>query len=617
MVDRTLERDSGSVRHDLPKAASQTMDRKQGGQVIRGRRQELHGNFRKMLASLLAVALMGAMLAGCAPKQDVGGDSGAKTDEPQKGGTLSYYVGDVAYIDPYNTQESEGTQVEQALFDSLTAFDPLDPKKVIPAAAQSWEPNADATVWTFKLNPNGKFSDGTPVKAQDFIYAWNRIASTKTKNTSTGEPDPSVLSYHIAVVAGTDDNGNSDSGISGMKAVDDNTLEITLKYPFADFEYVVAHPALAPVPQKYVEGGVDFNGQKVAFGDMPIGNGPFKMAEPWKRDQYFKVVQNENYAGDKPYIEGIDFKIFKDPNTAYTEFEAGNLDFTQIGDGKIKDASAKYGESESGYTANPSKQVLLGAENGTYYLVCNLDNAAMKNDNLRKAISYAINRQAICDLALEGTRDPADNIVPPGIAGYQPGVWADAKYDVEAAKKALADAGFPEGKGAPEITITYNNDGGHEKIMQLVQSDLQAIGLKVKFDTADFPNTLKKYDAGSFQIGRLGWQADYPIMDNFLYPLFKTGGGDNKSKYSNPDIDKKLSEARSTTDAAARIALYQEIDKTIGQTLPVVPVMFYKHHHVASDRVHDLTYSAMSLADFTKVWLEGGASGSSESTTTK
>jgi peptide/nickel transport system substrate-binding protein/oligopeptide transport system substrate-binding protein len=113
-----------------------------------------------------------------------------------------------------------------------------------------------------------------------------------------------VLSYHLASVQGTDDGGNTDTGITGMKAVDDLTLEVTLKYPYADFEYVVAHPALAPVPQAFVEGGVDYNGQKIAFGDMPIGNGPFKLSEPWVRPVH-QAVQNENCYGDKPYIDGI------------------------------------------------------------------------------------------------------------------------------------------------------------------------------------------------------------------------------------------------------------------------------------------------------------------------
>ncbi|MBU4557182.1 MAG: peptide ABC transporter substrate-binding protein [Actinobacteria bacterium] len=555
----------------------------------------------------LSLGLVFAMaLTGCAPKTDTAGDGGS--GDVAKGGTLSYYIGEPAYIDPYNTQESEGTQVEQALFDSLTAFDALDAVKIVPAAADSWEPNADASVWTFKLNKDAKFSDGTPVMAKDFVYAWNRIANPATKNTSTGEADPSVVSYHIDKVKGFDEvTAGTATEMSGLKAVDDYTLEVTLKESFADFEYVVAHPALAPVPQKAVEEGVDYNGEMLPYGDFPIGNGPFKMSEPWKRGQYIKVVQNENYGGEAANVDGIDFRIFKDPNTAYTEFEAGTLDFCQIGEGKITDAISKYGESENGYTANPGAQSLLGAETAVYYIVANTKNDVMKDANIRKAVSYAINRQAICDVVFEGTREPADNIVPPGVAGYEPGVWAEAKYDVEAAKKVLADAGYPDGVGAPELTLTFNNDGGHEKIMQLVQSDLKVIGLTVKFDTADFPTTLKKYDAGNFQFGRLGWIADYPIMDNFLYPLFFSTAGDNKSAYNNPDVDKQLDEARKTVDGDARIAMYQEIDKTIGADLPVIPVMFYKHHHIASDRVHDLTYSAMGLADFQKVWLEAAA----------
>jgi oligopeptide transport system substrate-binding protein len=568
-------------------------------------------SMKKTTTSLLALALAATLVsaAGCKPATSTTSDGSTSTSaEPVKGGTLSYYVGDVAYIDPYNTQESEGTQVEQALFDSLTAFDPLDPAKLIPAAADSWTTNADASVWTFVLNKKGKFADGTPVTAKDFIYAFNRIANPKTENTLTKEIDPSIISYHLAVVKGFDEvQSGKATEISGLKAIDDYTLEVTLQYPFADFGYVVGHPSLAPVPQKYVEEGVDYQGKKVAFGDMPVGNGPFKMAEPWKHDQYIKVVRNDDYSGTLPLLDGIDFMIFKDPNTAFTEFEAGTLDFTQIADGKIKETAAKYGESENGYTANPGKQTLLGAENGVYYLVLNLKNKDMQNANLRKAISLAINRQAICDLALEGTRDPADDIVPPGIAGYKAGTWADAKYDLEGAKAALTAAGFPDGKGAPAITITYNNDGGHEKTMQLIQSDLKAIGLTAKFDTADFPNTLKKYDAGNFQIGRLGWSADYPIMDNFLYPLFTTGAGDNKSAFSDPAVDKEFKDARATADTAARIALYQAANKTIGTSIPVVPVMFYKHHHVASDRVHELTYSAMNLVDFPKVWLSAAA----------
>ena len=564
----------------------------------------LANSLRKVAVATLSLGLVFSLaLTGCAPKTD--SEGGGDSTEVTKGGTLSYYIGEPAYIDPFNMQESEGTQVGQALFDSLTAFDPLDPTNIVPAAADSWEPNADASVWTFKLNKDAKFSDGTPVMAKDFIYAWNRIANPATKNTSTGEADPSVISYHLANVKGYDEvSAGTATEMSGLKAVDDYTLEVTLKESFADFEFVVGHPALAPVPQKSVEEGVDYNGEMVPFGDFPVGNGPFKMSEPWKRGQYIKVVQNENYYGTAANIDGVDFRIFKDPNTAFTEFEAGTLDFCQIGEGKIKDSVTKYGESPNGYTVNPGEQALLGEETAVYYLVANTKNDVMKDANMRKAVSFAINRQAIADIVYEGTRGPADNIVPPGVAGYEQGVWENAKYDVEAAKKALAEAGYPEGAGAPELTLTFNNDGGHEKVMELIQSDLKAIGITVKFDAADFPTTLKKYDAGNFQIGRLGWIADYPIMDNFLYPLFYTGSGDNKSAYSDPAFDKLVDEARATVDSAERIAKYQEADTMVGESLPVIPIVFYRHHHIGSDRVNELTYSAMGLADFQTVWLK-------------
>jgi peptide/nickel transport system substrate-binding protein/oligopeptide transport system substrate-binding protein len=574
----------------------------------------MKSSMRWTIALVAVGALAIGTLVGCAPTQT---STGGSSTTPVKGGTFSYYIGDPAYIDPYNAQETEGVQVVHQLFSSLTAFDPINPTKLVPAAASSWSANSDATVWTFKLNPADKFSDGNPVKAQDFVYAWNRIASPKTLNTSTGKPDPSGISYHLAPVKGYDAvQAGTATAMAGLVALDDNTLQVTLTAPFGDFEYVVAHPALAPVEQSLVESGVEYNGAKVAFGDMPVGNGPFKMAEPWKHGQYVKVVRNDSYFGQKPYIDGIDFQIFKDPDTAYMAFQAGTLDFAQVGQGQIKAAETANGVSADGYTANPGKQVLLGAEDSTYYLVVNLKNSAMQNLNLRKAISLGIDRQAICDVVFDGTREPADNIVPPGIAGYQPGSWAFSKYDVTAAKAALVAAGYPGGAGAPEISLAYNADGGHQKIMELVQADLTAIGLKVKLaPVTDFPTYLKELGAGQFQIGRLGWVADYPIFDNFMNPLFNSTSADNYSKFSDPAVDSAIAAARKITNTSARIAAYQAIDKMIGEQLPDIPLMFYKHHHVTSSRVHGFVFSSMYLADFTNTWLSGGSSSASTTTT--
>lgn len=559
------------------------------------------------IAVLVIVLALSFGVTGCKKQTSAAAGAVSKADS-KRGGTMSFYIGSPAYIDPYNMVESEGVQVAQALFDSLTAFDPLDPAKVIPAAAESWEADSDGSVWTFKLRKEGRFSDGSPVTAQDFIYAWERIADPKTVNTQTGKTESSNIAYHLANVKGFDALQSGEAThLAGLKAVDDHTLQVTLSKPFGDFEYVVGHPALAPVSRKHVESGVAFGGAKVAYGDMPIGNGPFKMTEPWKHDRYIKVVRNDAYYGTKPLIDGIDFRILKDPATAYVEFEQGNLDFTAIAEGKVKAAAAAFGTSTDGYTAQPGEQVLLGAENSTYFLLCNLKNKALDNKNLRRALSLAINRQAICELK-EGTAQPADDIVPPGMAGYSKGTWADSRYDFEAAKEALVEAGYPDGKGAPVLRLSFNAEGGHQSVMELVQSDLKAIGIDAQIDShADNAAYMQAWSGGRLEIGKLEWAADYPIMDNFLGPLFSSGSDMNLSGYADAGVDSALLEARTITDGVERIKAYQEVDKTIQAENPIIPLTFSRHHHVTSKRVHGLTFSAMGLVDFTKVWLDKGA----------
>ena len=547
---------------------------------------------RKGLAIMLVFALAAAMLAatGC----DTGDGEGGESTEGDitKGGTFNFYISEPAFIDPVNLQESEGTQVGQAVFDSLVAFDPIT-SEVMPAAAERWEANDDATVWTFYLVEGAKFHDGSDVTAESFKYAWERICNPENE---------SEVSYHLAVVKGYDEmQDGTATELEGVKVVDDLTLEVTLQYGFGDFEYVVGHPALAPVPQEAVEADPE------GFSEMPIGNGPFKMAEPWAHDQYVKVVKFDDYYGEEPNIDGVDFKILADQDTAFLEFEAGNLDFVPIPTGQIQTTVDTYGESPDGYTLNPGEQVSLGSELAIYYLLVNNTDPALADPDVRAALSLAIDRQEICDKVFEGTREPATGIVPPGIVGHEADAFQYSKYDVEAAKAKLADAGFPDGAGFPTITLEYNSGSGHEDILQLVNEDLTAIGVNSELVGSEWAQYLDKLGAADYQIGRLGWIADYPIMDNFLYPLFKTGSSDNYSFYSNEEVDSMLDEARTTVDADERVAIYQDVEKTVGDAAAVIPMFYYRHTRVASDRVNDGVYSANGLFTFDTVWLSAEA----------
>ena len=548
---------------------------------------------RKGFAIILVLALAAAMLTmgGCGTTDEGEGEEEPASDVT-KGGTFNFYIAEPAFIDPVNLQESEGTQVGQAVFDSLVSFDPIT-SELRPAAAERWEANEDATVWTFYLVEGAKFHDGSDVTAEDFKYAWERICDPANE---------SEIAYHLGVVDGYDamQDGTA-TELSGVAVVDDYTLEITLTDAFGDFEFVVGHPALAPVPQEAVEA------DPAAFADKPIGNGPFMMSEPWAHDQYIKVEKFADYYGDEPNIDGVEYKILADQDAAFLEFEAGNLDFVPIPTGQIQTTVDTYGESADGYTLNPGEQVSLGAEQAIYYLLVNNTDEVLKNQELRQAISLAIDRQEICDKVFEGTRVPATGVVPPGIVGQKADAFPYAKYDVEAAKEKLAEAGFPNGEGLPAINLEYNSGSGHEDILQLVQEDLKASGINGELVGSEWAQYLDKLGAADYMVGRLGWIADYPIMDNFLYPLFTTGSSDNYSFFSNEEVDTLLNDARAITDGDERVATYQEAEGIIGEASPVIPMFYYRHTRVASDRVNDGIYSANGLFNFESCWLAEAA----------
>ncbi|MDR3036843.1 MAG: peptide ABC transporter substrate-binding protein, partial [Coriobacteriales bacterium] len=452
----------------------------------------------------------------------------------------------------------------------------------------------DATVFTFKLRKDAKFHNGDPVTAKDFKYGWERIC-----NPATNPAQPSEISYHLAMVKGYKEmfEDGTATELEGAVAVDDLTFEVTLTQPYADFLYVVTHPALSPIPS----GGAASD--YATFSEAPIGNGPFKMEGKWEHDQYIQLKRFDDYYGDKAFIDGVDFNIMTSVDTAYTEFQAGNLDFAQIADGQIETCVATYGESTDGYTANPGKQTLLGDESSVYYLVVNNTDPVLKDKNIRMAISYAINRQAICDVVFNGTRVPATGIIPPGIAGFRDGAWEASVYDVEKAKKTLEDAGYPGGAGIPTIKLSFNTGGGHENIMQMIQADLAAVGITAELNSMEWATYLTELAAGTIQIGRLGWIADYPIMENFLYSLFYTNNGDNHSKYTNKTVDDAILAARAETDDAKRIAAFQEVDDIIAADFPIIPVMFYRHSRVCSARVNDFYFDPKMIPDLTHTWL--------------
>lgn len=524
--------------------------------------------------SLAASAL--AALAACG-KNNNGASANGGSVKASEGGTFKYYISDPVAIDHYNLQESEGTQVGHVLFDSLVEWD-WDKGDVKAKAAESWEVNDDNTVFTFHLK-DAKFHNGDPVTSESFKRGWQRLVDTTMAT-------PGEIGYHLASVVGYDEMAAGEATeLTGLTCPDDKTFVVTLKEPMADFLAVCCHPGLAPAPQAAIDDAANYL-------LAPIGNGPFMMDGKWESGQYINVKRFDDYYGDKPALDAINFSIQKDPKTAYSELEAGNMDFCQIPTGRFAELTEKYGSSVDGYTISPSRQTLAGAEASVYYLAVNLEDETMANKDLRHAIGLAINRQNIVDTLFKGVREPADNVFPP-IIDKKGGSWEYAKYDPEAAKKIIDEKGL----AGTTIKLNYNSGGGHEDIMSCIQADLTAVGLNVEQDTKEWAAYLQSLTDGDFQMGRLGWIADYPTLDNFIFPNFYSTADNNYSRYNNPEVDAAIDDARKIADEDERKDAYRKINQMVADDMPIIPIMFYAHQHVASDRVNELYYNAQGIAD--------------------
>ena len=536
---------------------------------------------RKFILSLtifLVLILTVALVVGCAPKEKVDKGEESVSEEPVKGGTFNAFLMEPVTLDAAHSQESEGIQVAKQIYDGLVDYEP-ETMELTAAMAESWEPNEDASAWTFTLKKGVKFHNGRECKAEDFVYSWSRVASKDTA---------SEVAYHLSPIKGFNDcqEGKADI-LEGVKAIDDYTLEVSLEYSYAEFPVTVGHPVFSPVPKEEIEKWGD------EFSEHPVGTGPFAFVE-WKHDQHITIERFNNYYDGETYLDKVVFKIFADEETAFLEFEAGNLDDCQIPLGRIKETQDKYG-----------KRALINPMLGIYYYGLNMEAEPWKdNVELRKAINYAIHRAIITDTVWEGSRVAATGIVPAGIPGFKEDAMPYI-FDQPKARELLEEAGYPGGKGLPELVLGYNTGAGHDKVAQAIQAQAEEVGIEFDIAGYEWGTYLDKIQSKEITFFRLGWLADYPTMDNFLYPMFhsENAGADNMTYYKNSDVDEKLIEARKETDEAKRRELYQEIEQIVLEDATIVPIAFYKTNRVIGENVCAYTRTAMDDTSYELVWL--------------
>jgi oligopeptide transport system substrate-binding protein len=469
-------------------------------------------------------------------------------------------------LDPHKTSTVYEAHILRDLFLGLTTENAK--AETIPGAAESWTISDDQKVYTFKLRADGKWSDGTPVTANDFVFSWRRLVDPATA---------AEYAYMLAPVVNAEaiTAGEKKPEELGVKAVDDLTFEVTLNAPTPYFLEMLTHQAAFAISQaNYEKFGDDF----VKPGNL-VSNGAFTLAEFVPND-HVKVVKNPNfYDAANVKLDVVNFIPTEDRSTAMKRFEAGELDSNDdIPTEQLADLKAKFGD-----------QVRLGPYLGTYYYVFKIKDEPWSNVEIRHAVSMAIDRDYLAETVWQNTMLPSYSFVPPGIGGYETREmdYADMpQIDREdKAAEILKKNGY--GPEHPlQMEIIYNTSENHKNTAIAIQEELKPLGIEVTLkntDTKTHYSNLENH--GDFDIARAGWIADYKDPENFL-ALCKSGTGNNYSEYSNPEFDELLAKAAAAADPAERMKYLSDAEAIgVARDLCVLPLMYYGFHTVVSNKL--------------------------------
>jgi oligopeptide transport system substrate-binding protein len=529
--------------------------------------RRIGGSTRVGIAAI-CLALIAAACGGSDDDNETGtGQTGGQQTggEAKKGGIFTVPIGEPAAIDPYNARESEGSNVTVRLFTGLVTYDGNNDLKMRPGVAESWQANNDCTEWTFKLRRGTKFHNGEEVDANSFIRGWTRAAIGTAA---------SQVSYHLAQIQGYEPlhaTPPTAQTFSGVSAPDPYTLVARLSAGDCEFDKQLVHPVASPVPSTAGDA------KNTTFNDAPIGNGPFmlKPGTKWEHNQRISLVRNDNYFGTKPNLDGVEFVIFPAQGrleAEYRAFTAGEVDFARIPPTLFKQAEGTY---------KPQGSFIKSEQPGINYLLINHARPPFNNLDARKALSMAIDREAINQGVYQGSLTSATAfITPPFGAFHQAGVCGDwCKFDVTKAKEAAQRGGLTPGT---RIKLAYNNDGGHEPLVQAWQDQLQRnLGLVVELDGVPFAEHLQKRDRGDFDISRAAWSTDYPSADGFTTPLLGSKSEDNDGKYANPEVDRLLAVSKTQKSDGDREKTIEEIERiAIGRDLALAPTYYRTAYRV-------------------------------------
>ncbi|MGW3104183.1 peptide ABC transporter substrate-binding protein [Streptomyces sp. NPDC001100] len=534
----------------------------------------------KWAACAAAVALAATACGSSGGSSSGGGDGSA---------VLSASWGDPQNpLEPANTNEVQGGKVLDMVFRGLKRYN-AKTGKAEDMLADKIE-STDSQNFTVTIKSGWKFSNGEAVTAKSFVDAWNYGASLKNNQKNA---------YFFGYIDGYDkvhpDSGSqSATTLSGLKVTGTDTFTVKLTQKFSTFPDTLGYAAYSPLPSTFFS-------DHAGWLKKPVGNGPYTI-ESYTKGSQMQLKKWDGYTGaDKAQNGGVTLKVYTDNNTAYTDLMAGNLDLVDdIPASQLKNVKSDLGGR---YINTPAGIIQTLA---FPYYDKNWNKSG--SEKVRQGLSMAINRDQITSTIFQKTRTPATDWTSPVLGtagGFQDGLCGDScKYNPTEAKKLVQEGG---GLPGGQVKITYNADTGSHKewvdavcnsINNALDNDKACVGNPVG-TFADFRNQIGQHKmTGPF---RAGWQMDYPLIQNFLQPLYYTNASSNDGQWSNKDFDKLVNQANAETDTGKAIKLFQQAEGVVRDNMAAIPLWYQNGSAGYSDRLSNVALNPFSVPVYNEI----------------
>lgn len=527
---------------------------------------------KRVLSLVLAVAMVATLAIGCGSKDKGSADTDKKAEKQ-----LAVQIGpNPETIDPALNSAVDGGNMILHLFEGLLTID--KDEQIAEGCAEKWEQSEDGLTWTFTLRDGLKWSDGSDLTANDFVYSWKRVCDPKTAAPYAETVLGMVKGYADAIA------GNTDA--LAVSAPDDKTFVVELSYPCTYFDSLAAFATLSPVQQKTVEDNGD---AWATAADTFISNGPFYITE-WVPDSHITVSKNPNYwNADAIKLDSIKFVLMEDANAAYSAYKNGEVLM-------IKDVP-----TEEIPSLKDSDEFHIDPLAGTYYLSLNDAKEPFTNVNVRKALSLAIDRDYVANEIMQGTYSPAYNFMGPGWVdtdgsefmknanGGKTYISEDFEANLAEAKKLMEAEGYSK-DNMLKFTYSTNDMGYHKPVAEYLQQAWAEIYVDLKVEVVEWSSFTPMRRQGQYDASRNGWVCDYTDPSNMIELLYSTNGN-NDGKFKDADFDAAIDESRTTVDPVKRSAALHKAEDILMEKAACIPVAYYNEYYLQSPKLTGIWHS--------------------------